>query len=250
VLAKVPNSEWLKANGGPLALVVVGLTLAGFTTAYAWVVVAVGGAWYLGRWLPLIPYRIVRIDGERDIAEEPAIGVYIPDPPCRIFGDGMGGQLKYCHLEVASLVDAPLERCHARLILLEYVENGQYVEHPYFIGTLRLKWAAVGPDHPEIEFRNVEPDRPELLDLVYTSSGNPKTTRVETLDKRNTAVVTELLPGNYRLTVRVSADGRPHAYFICLVMVTGSWPGAAVVSPYVGPPLPLRRATHSESSAA
>lgn len=35
-------TQWWKANGGALALVVVGLTLAGFTTKYRWVLVALG----------------------------------------------------------------------------------------------------------------------------------------------------------------------------------------------------------------
>jgi hypothetical protein len=46
-------NQWWKANGGPLALVVVGVTLAGFTTKYGWVLVALGVLTFLG----LILYR-------------------------------------------------------------------------------------------------------------------------------------------------------------------------------------------------
>lgn len=39
--------QWAKANGGPLAIVLVGLALVGFTTAYAWAIVVVGVVWWL-----------------------------------------------------------------------------------------------------------------------------------------------------------------------------------------------------------
>jgi hypothetical protein len=41
--------EWLKAIGGPLAVVVVGLSLSGFRTDLAWLLVAIGIAGFLGR---------------------------------------------------------------------------------------------------------------------------------------------------------------------------------------------------------
>jgi hypothetical protein len=43
--------EWLKANGGPLALVVVGLSLSGFRSDAAWFVAAIGIVWLIGRWV-------------------------------------------------------------------------------------------------------------------------------------------------------------------------------------------------------
>src|SRR5213592_1466802 len=58
--------KWLKANGGPLAFVVVGLGLAGFTTPLAWIIVGVGVLWFLGeqaRVLDRIPWRLHRKGG-------------------------------------------------------------------------------------------------------------------------------------------------------------------------------------------
>jgi hypothetical protein len=55
------KSEWLAANGGPIALVVLGIGIVGLRTGYGWVLVAVGGAWWLGRlvWRHL-PWEIRR----------------------------------------------------------------------------------------------------------------------------------------------------------------------------------------------
>jgi hypothetical protein len=39
---------WLKANGGPLALAVLGVALTGYTTPYGWILVALGVVWWLG----------------------------------------------------------------------------------------------------------------------------------------------------------------------------------------------------------
>jgi hypothetical protein len=44
--------NWLKANGGPVALVVVGLGLVGYTTRYGWFVVVAGGTWLVYERLP------------------------------------------------------------------------------------------------------------------------------------------------------------------------------------------------------
>lgn len=53
--------QWLKANGGPLAVVVVGLALTGFTTSYGWIVVVVGVLWWLAHFVyPRLPWEVRR----------------------------------------------------------------------------------------------------------------------------------------------------------------------------------------------
>ena len=59
--------RWWVANGGPLAVVVLGLTLAGVTTAYGWVLVGMGSLWWLG---PLIWKRVPWEIRRRDQAAE------------------------------------------------------------------------------------------------------------------------------------------------------------------------------------
>ncbi len=64
--------EWLRANGGPPAVALVGLALVGFTTVYAWVLVGIGLLWFLWQ---VSPWEIRR----KDSVQPPASGELTSD---------------------------------------------------------------------------------------------------------------------------------------------------------------------------
>lgn len=53
--------EWLRANGGPLALVVLGVALTGFTTHYGWILVVAGALWWIATYVwRRLPWQLQR----------------------------------------------------------------------------------------------------------------------------------------------------------------------------------------------
>src|SRR3954454_22515512 len=66
--------QWLKANGGALAVLILGLFLAGFQTDLGWILVVLGGVWFVGlpivRRLPVEVRRRRRVRLPSDEAED------------------------------------------------------------------------------------------------------------------------------------------------------------------------------------
>jgi hypothetical protein len=77
---------WIKENGGPLALVVLGLALAGFTTVYGWFLVPFGLVWWLGSpLLKRLPWELRR--RHQLTAEPPVVEPTEPTPSWRQLND-------------------------------------------------------------------------------------------------------------------------------------------------------------------
>lgn len=135
----------------------------------------------------------------------PPIDVFVPDRPCELYEHAAGGKCVYCHLKVAALAD--LRRCHARLVRVEQAINQQWVQDPRFSNPVRLKWATVGPDHPEAEYRDIRKGESALLDVLYTLERSPGRAFVETLDPKPIEPSRDLLPGIY--VTDDTSDRRP-----------------------------------------
>jgi hypothetical protein len=172
----------------------------------------------------------------------PAIAVYVPDSPCERYRHTEGSDCIYCHLEVAALADEGLRRCHARLILVEQAVAKKWVRDPRFVASVRLKWASVGLDHPEVEYRDIRPGEPALLDVVYTLERSPGRAFIETLDAQSVERSRGLEPSAYLLTVRVIAEDRDPVDYTVLMGVTDLWQ-AVTMGPYIGPPRSLGAAS-------
>ena len=182
------------------------------------------------------------------LADAPAIGISIPERPCDEYPHAAGGQCKYCHLEVAAISDAVVERCRARLVRVEKAIAQKWVPDPRFATPVRLKWANVGLDHPEVEFRDIRPGESALLDLVYTREVMLGRAIIETLDPQPLSPSRELDDGVYQLTVRVIADGRDPVDFTVMLGVMENWKSVSLGS-YPGPPPPTPAPQPSHESS-
>jgi hypothetical protein len=163
------------------------------------------------------------------------IGVSVPDGPCPQYPLDGGGRGAFCHLQVASLSGEGLTRCRSRLIRVAEARNRIWADDPRFTAPLRLKWAHAHPTDTHAEYRDIDPDSPALLDVVYSLDRSPGRAQIMTLDSGPIGLPTELGPGAYRLTVRVEAAKCPAADFTFLLVVTEMWPGVTL-SPYIGSP--------------
>jgi hypothetical protein len=90
-----------------------------------------------------------------------SIGVYLPEQPCERYPFAAGRVCVFCHLEVASLSDTALKRCHGHLTRIAKAIDGDYVDDPRLAAPLRLKWAHAALDHPQAEFATPTPTFPK-----------------------------------------------------------------------------------------
>jgi hypothetical protein len=170
--------------------------------------------------------------------EEPAIAVYVPDMPCQRYHDSAGGDCIFCHLAVEAVSGQTLRRCHGRLIRVEQAIAQDWILNSRFAAPIRLKWAFAGLDHPEVEYRDIRPGEPTLLDVVYTLERSPGRAFIQTLDAQPTGLPRDLGPGQYLLTVRVIADDRDAVDYTVSVGVPDTpWWHSVSMGSYVGPPV-------------
>ena len=163
------------------------------------------------------------LESEREARSVPAIAVYLPDTPCERYRDAGGGDTIWCHLVVEALSDQVLRRCHARLIGVEQAIERRWVRDSRFAAPIRLKWAFAGLDHPEVEYRDIRPGEPTLLDVVFTLERAPGRAFIAALDAQPIGLPRDLGPGVYLATVRVLADDHDPVDFTVMLTVSDAW---------------------------
>jgi hypothetical protein len=116
----------------------------------------------------------------------------------------------YCHAIVTC--GTKLEQVKGEAIRLEKQEaSGDFVTVDYFKAPQELRWDKVYVDHEDYRTETVYPDVPGRLNIVNTESHDDPVTHLCVRRHGPGMGVTKLPPGDYRLTVRVSAPGAAHA---------------------------------------
>src|SRR5206468_2049481 len=103
--------------------------------------------------------------------------------------------------------DQVLRNCHTRLTRVRRATPSGWEQDDRFAAPIRLKWAHAGRDHPEVEYRDLQPGETALLDVVYTLERSPGRAYIETLDALPIGLPRDLTPSVYLVTVRALADG-------------------------------------------
>lgn len=108
----------------------------------------------------------------------------------------------FCHLIISNEGKNTAINCRGRVIAIERrTDYGSFSPMKEFVKPILLKWANEADFAP----RNVEHDIPRRLDLAYKLESHPESLILFT-EPVPTGNLKVLLPGTYRVTVRVDAE--------------------------------------------
>jgi hypothetical protein len=198
-------------------------------TAGALILLFAAIAWLVGR--PSRP----RLDDD----DGPTLAVALPDTPCVRLPLDSGRWVTYCHLEVSTLSGRTVKRAYARLVEVARARDGSpWQRDTRFTRRLRLKWARAAPEDAEAEYRDIEPNLPETLDIVWTSESSLGYAHIATVEPEPIGIPTVFEPGMYRLTVRVAAENSAAVDCTFILGVIQTDHGVVTtMSPYFGSPV-------------
>jgi hypothetical protein len=106
----------------------------------------------------------------------------------------------------------------------------------HFVAPLRLKWAYATLDHPDVEYRDVRPGEPALVDVAFTLERTPDRAIIESLDPPANGIPRVLFPGIYLLAVRLFADQHEPLDETFLLGVPQGWAELTIQSLAVASP--------------
>jgi hypothetical protein len=111
--------------------------------------------------------------------------------------------------------------CTAMLERIEYWNGAQWLRHPGFGLALQLPWRAVGA-RSQIDLASGAVS--DGLPLVMAFRGE-RLVRIVTPLRISSGILLEYPPGEYRLTVRVRAEGKPESAVVGRIQVRydGEW---------------------------
>jgi hypothetical protein len=156
------------------------------------------------------------------------MALYVPENPCERYNDAGGGQCVWAHMAVAAVSDQVLRRCHVRLVRVQQAVAGRWATDPRFAAPIRLKWAFAGLNHPDVEYRDIRPGEPALLDIVYTLERMPGRAYIESLDTQPIGLPRDLAPSVYLVTVRALAEERDPVDCTVMLGVQETWTGLTI----------------------
>jgi hypothetical protein len=126
------------------------------------------------------------------------------------------GDARYFHFKVEAPVK--IRNCSGRLVRVEIDSGGAFQPYPFKPPEDLTLDSKKGLEWPEIE-----PDLPARLNLVATESTRPGLAFLCVPDHTPHGNMTQLTPGRYRLTTRVSAEGVADAEARFVVQVGHAW---------------------------